>query len=123
MRAREGTATKLVKDRQDRSFQVFVGSGAQREVTAKRDFLNEQRWETGADGVLVAIVRRPVPPKETAWTVVGGVQDPKTDRVRVFFSEQEANRLLDELRRRVPDRRLGPLDRHQFAVSRLRSLL
>lgn len=123
MRPGEGTETKLVRDRQDRTFQVFVGAGGQREVTAKRDFLNEQRWPVDADHVLVAIVRRPLPARETTWKVVLGVRDVKTDRVRVFFGEREANRLLSELKRRAPDGRLGPLARREFAVDRLNSLL
>ncbi len=92
-------------------------------MTAKRDFLGEQRWPADADGVLVAVIRRPIPPRETTWSLVLGVQDPTTGRVRVFFSEPEANRLLSELKRRVPTRRLGPLGRREFAVSSLKSLL
>lgn len=122
MRPGEGTETKLVRNRQDRTFQVSIGTGEQPEVTAKRDFLDEQRWQTNADGLLVAIVRRPIPPRETKWSLVLGVQDPATDRVRVFFSEQEATRLLDELKRRVPTRGRGPLDPRPFAVSSLKSL-
>ena len=92
-------------------------------MTAKRDFLDDQRWPVDAESILVAIVRRPLPPKETRWSVVLGVRDVTTDRVRVFFGEREANRLLSELKRRVPAGRLGPLVRREFAVNRLKSLL
>jgi hypothetical protein len=115
--------TRIVRNRQDRSFQVFVGAGDQEEAQAKRDFLDGQRWRADDEHLLVATVRRPLPSRGARWSVVLGLRDPQTDRVRVFFSEPEARRLLDSLRRRVPGERLGPLARREFAVERLRSLL
>jgi hypothetical protein len=112
-----------VRDRQDRTFQVFVAAGEQREMMAKRDFLDEQRWRVDAESVLVAIARPPLPPREPTWSVVLGVRDVTTDRVRIFFSREEAERLLEELKRRVPAGRFGPLDRYRFAVNKLSSLL
>ena len=99
--------TRATFDRSGRTYEVVIGSGSYDEMLNLRQLINEGQDLSFEGRKVMGVIRPPLASRET-WGMALGVRDDETGRVRILFTEPEAQRLVANLRR-LPPAQLGPL--------------